>query len=64
MLKGIESETYVVTSGVSQGSHLGYLSFVVHIDDVINCFYYPKLLFHEGVLKYLPILRQWLIVIY
>lgn len=47
----VNSNTFEVTSGVPQGSHLAPLLFNIFINDVVDCFVHSKLLLYADDLK-------------
>lgn len=51
VIKGYESETVRISSGVPQGSILGPLLFILYINDISNCFKFCNFLLYADDLK-------------
>lgn len=55
-VNGFQSNTFSVSSGVPQGSHLGPLFFIIYINDIAKCFHHTMFLLYADDLKiYRPI---------
>lgn len=50
-VQGYSSESFVATSGVPQGSHLGPLLFIIYLNNIRTCFQHSKFLLYADDLK-------------